>query len=794
MAEIKLDKSKISYRFSNWIVNNPLKSLSIVLLFLVVMVPAIWTIKSSYTPKVWFDADHPKIQQLNIFEKRFGNDQTAVIGLYHPDGIFQKEILQEIVRLSDELWKVTDVIRVETVANYNYIYSEEDDIINEPFITEDTDLSPANLIKMKKKALSDEVIPDFYISKDGTYAILYTWMRPYFDGEPDFSLVIDDLRRITKDSNKISGLEVFITGDAAANDAFREISGNDNKSIIPFMILFVMVLLFVNFRSLTAVGLPFILIVITVAITFGAMGWLNLTMSSLLSSIPGVLLAICLADAVHILNTYFHFRQEGKNSKDSTLYSLVKNFQPTLLTSVSTAISFFSITQTEIAPVRDLGILCGFGTLLAWLFTYILLGPILVLLSDFLDKKKVKTFSFTKLVESKSNDSKALARRSALLIDKFKYPIIAIFVTLTSTSIYFSMKNEVNSDPIKYFHESVPVRKAYDFASTKMDGLRGFELVIDSGKAEGVKDPEFLRRLDAYMEWLRKEPEITNVKSIMEVIKKMNKLLHEENEEYYKIPDSNKAVAEILFLYTLGLPQGMDLNNQITLDNRRLRMRVIWTIETSKETEIKVNYLTEKAKEFGITAEAGGNLPIYMVMNTIVVSSFFKSMAMALLLVSLLLLFVFRDFWISFFSMLPNTIPLAMGGAVMFFLGKYVDIGTSLVYTVCLGIAVDDTIHFVASYKNYRADGLTQMDAIIETFHITGKALVVTTLLLVAGFGSFAFADFVPNRNFGMLCSIILTLALLTDLLFLPALLLVVDRKENVAKLDSETAENSVKV
>jgi predicted RND superfamily exporter protein len=256
----------------------------------------------------------------------------------------------------------------------------------------------------------------------------------------------------------------------------------------------------------------------------------------------------------------------------------------------------------------------------------------------------------------------------------------------------------------------------------------------------------------------------------------MNETLNGGLKSFYKIPPSSEAVGQILFLYTMGLPQGLDLNNQYSIDGRRLRIKVTWRLETSKESEIKADQLVALASKYNLNVETGGNAPIYLAMNQKVVNTFFSSMAMALILVSVLLFLVYRDLFISTLAMLPNVIPLVFGGALMQLLGKPIDIGTSIVSTVCLGIAVDDTIHFISSFKQYRAQGMNPRDAICETFLVTGKALVVTTALLVVGFGAFIFADFVPNRNFGMLCAMILALALLTDLLFLPALLLTIDR------------------
>ena len=200
----------------------------------------------------------------------------------------------------------------------------------------------------------------------------------------------------------------------------------------------------------------------------------------------------------------------------------------------------------------------------------------------------------------------------------------------------------------------------------------------------------------------------------------------------------------------------MDLNNQYTLDNRRLRIKVTWDLTTSKESEKKANELVALAKNYDLHVETGGNAPIYLSMNTKVVQTFFSSMAMALGLVSLLLLFVYHDLFISLLAMLPNVVPLLFGGALMQLLGKPIDIGTSIVCTVCLGIAVDDTIHFVSSYKQYRKHGFDAIGAVAETLFITGNALIVTTILLVVGFGSFIFAELIPIKcNFSKMTSLV---------------------------------------
>ncbi|MCP4911490.1 MAG: MMPL family transporter [Oligoflexia bacterium] len=782
LYKIKIDKNKINYRFSHWIVENPLKSITLSIVLLCVFLPGLLNFQARWSSRIWFDPDHPMLTKLDRFEKTFGNDQYVSIGLSRKDGLFNQTSLALIQELTEKMWFIDDVIRVESMANYNKIQADGDDINISRFL-EDGKLqfSAEELSSLRKSAVTDDVMPEFYVSKDTTFTLIFGYLKPSIEKDPNFETVIAQTRKLVAEYKaKYPGHEYYITGAAAGNDSFREISESDNQRLIPFMVLFIFILLYIQFRSFITMVAPLGLMGITVAATYGFMGELGITFNSMLAAIPGVLLAICVADAVHVFNSFFHFRTIGENSKKSIELALIKNFSPTLLTSITTTVSFFSITLSEIAPIRDLGILCGFGTMFAWLMTYTAIGAIVSLFSQRLDKGELKVLNWGKIVDDKikRDDNNYIATKLAEFVFKFRWPIIIIFVGFVGISLKIALQNEVNSDPIKYFHEKVPVRIAYDVTANKMGGLRGIELVADAGVAEGIKDPQFLKRLEAYIAHIKKDEDITKVKSILEIIKKMNQVLNQNDPSFYAIPEKQKTVAEILFFYTMGLPEGMSINNQFSLDNRRLRLRVTWMLESSKESEAKSKWLEAQAKKFDLNITSEGNAPIYLSMNSLVVKSFFRSMAMALCLVSILLFIVYRDFLVSLLGMLPNLIPLTFGGALMELLDKPIDIGTSIVSTVCLGIAVDDTIHFINSYKNYRSLGHDPVTAVKETLMVTGKALCLTTVLLVVGFGSFVFADFVPNRNFGMLCSLILFLALVTDLIFLPAILFVSEKKE----------------
>ncbi len=775
MYENQIVNSKIPYYLSQRIVNRPKTFLTIFLLIILGFSIGLSRIEGKFSARIWFDDDHPNILKLNKFERMFGSDEAIAIGISQKKGIFNKSTLKTIESITDDLWQVADIMRVESLTNFNDIDSKEDDINIGPFLAEDFEFTDENLVKLKHRALKDLTIPDFYLSKDQDYSLIYGFIRPFHKGTQTYQKVTEDVRKLIEKYKDVQGLEFFIVGEVPSNHAFKEISDRDNEKIVPIMMFFIVGLLFYIFRSFSSVVLPLVLATVTICSSLGYLGLSGISFNNLLAAIPGILLAICLADALHILFTFFHFRSEGFLTKKAVTYSLAKNFKPTALTTISTAISFFSISITDIAPVRDLGVVAGIGTILAWFFSYLLIGPALSLLAPSLDKKELKA---PRIISFESPDGELSHNPFVIWIDKFKRPIIFIFSLMIITSGIIALQNEVNSDPIKYFDKNLPFRKSYDFTSKKMDGLKGIELVIDSGVEEGAKNPKFLKGVEAYIKHILDHDEIVRVKSFIDIVRKLNEALNGGDKSFYKIPDTQAAVAETLLLYTMGLPEGMDLNNQLSLDNRVIRLRLVWSTETSKESEIMVNWLLDQGKKFNLEIETGGTVPIYNSINSKVVTTFFSSMAMALCFVSLLLLFIFRDIKLSLLSMLPNVIPLIFSACIMKLMGNYIDIGTSIVYAVCLGIAVDDTIHFIVNYKTYRNYGHSAIESIGMTFKITGRALVCTTLLLVVGFGVFVFSEFIPNRNFGVLCSITLFLALVTDLLFLPALLLEIDRGE----------------
>ncbi|MEC9466876.1 MAG: MMPL family transporter, partial [Myxococcota bacterium] len=422
---------------------------------------------------------------------------------------------------------------------------------------------------------------------------------------------------------------------------------------------------------------------------------------------------------------------------------------------------FFSFGTAHLKSLAGLGILAGCGVLLAWFVSYFILGPLLFLLP-----------SRIKPAPKDNMDARInLARPFVAKITRHRKPIILVFSFLTVGAALLTVNNDVNSDPYQYFAQGVPLRDANDFITNEVGGARGLEIVVRAGKEDGVKDPAFLEQVETFQTWLETRPEVTRTLSVVDILKATHRSLNGGDQAFYTLPKSRDMIGQELFLYTMSLPQGMDINDRITLKNDAIRVTVLWTLSDSKRWMDEAALVAQHAQEQGLDVTITGKGNIYQSMNPYVVDSFVRSISVALVLISILLVFVFGSFKMGMVALLPNCIPLLFGGAVFWLLGKSIDIGSVLVMSVCLGIAVDDTIHILSNYNRLIRDGLSPQEATAQVLAHTSPALIFTTIILVLGFGTLAFATFVPNIYFGIMTATILSLALFTDLTFLLAVL-----------------------
>ncbi len=762
----------------NLIEKNKIACVLISLLCVMGLAPGLMYFNEKYDVRIWFRETDPLIKTLNSFERQFGNDESIVIGLKAVNGVFSPVAAKALAEITEKLWLVPEVIRVESLSNYNYSYAEDDDIIVEPFFGESQGgFSQEYLDTRRELALSHPVMKNYLISEDGTSALIFARLATTLSGSPNYKVITERTLAIAKEYNAIEGLETHVVGEAAVNDAFRSVANSDAAILMPILFALIIIYLLLTFRSFIAMLLPFGVTLISLVMTFGTCFYIGFSFDSILSILPAILIAISIADSVHILVTYFNFRADSMDKEKAAYMALHKNLIPTFLTSISTMIGFFSLTFTELVPVRQLGVLAGVGCFYAWFITIFLMGPLLFWFSFKVPEhfKKIGRSGKGEITEE------SFSMRAALFINRHKKKIVLSMLVFVGLSISLITKIKINSNPYEYFRSGLPIRIANEFTKQEFGGNTGPEFIIDSGAKEGIKDPKFLAKVEKFKNWLDAQPVVNKTVDVIDIIKDINMNIMGGKQSEYRIPESNTRVAENLLFYSMGLPQGMDLNNRMTLKNDKIRMSVLWSVYDTRGWLKYIDIYEKKAREFGLEISTTGKFYLFQRMMDYVVMTFLKSITMAMFLVALLMMILFRSVKIGLISLIPNVLPLIFGGAVMAIAGIDLNIGSALVFSVCLGIAVDDTIHFLSNYYRYKKEGMEELQIMATIFTYTGSALVVTTAILASGFGVYILGDFVPNVNFGLLCAFVLTGALAIDMIFLPALLLWLNERKLVS-------------
>ncbi|MFT6630342.1 MAG: putative RND superfamily exporter protein [Bacteriovoracaceae bacterium] len=756
-----------SQKLINFAVESPKKSLVLCFLVILLLIPGLLLIKVDFSYRIWFQEGSAALNQFDKFEKQFGNDEVLLAAVYHEKGIFNKKSLEIIQGITEEMWKVEGVVDVDSVTNFHYAFAKGDEIIIEPLFEE---LSNKELLKRQvERAFENKIAPNYLFNKDGTMALIYAKQRPYFKEHPNEKLIVDEGRSvISKFQQKYPGHKIILSGGITVADAYREVAEGDLKRLLGIMFLFIALLLGFFFRNIKGVIFPFMLIGGTVLVTMGSSGIFQISFNNIVALIPQTLMAIAIADAVHIIVNYVQFKREGFNNQLAARKTLEKNFWPTFFTSLSTIFGFMSFITAVITPLVHFGLLAALGTVAAWLLSIFGLGALLSLGGR---KRNPQSSEKRIIKQSKSK----FVKSGVQFIIKSQSTLVMSALILMGGSTFIGLMNEVNSNPVEFFKDDVPAKITNDFILEQLGGFSGPQIVVDSGLENGGVDPDLLSKVQLLEKWLVSQPEVIKVTSIVDIIRVMNKALNEDKEHEYRIPDSREKISELLLLYQMSLSSGKSINERITIDRRFIRLTLFWSIQNSKQAGVEYEKIKKKAKELDLNITITGKSALFQSLNDKVVYSFLSSMSLAFLLVSCLIVYIFGSFKVGIISLIPNILPLAMGAAVMTILDIPLSIGTCLVFSVCLGIVVDDSIHFLLSYRRQILKGVSKELAIQEVMFTTGTSLFITTVILFFAFGLFAFAQFVPNMHFGIIASVIFVTALFADLVILPALLLKID-------------------
>ena len=719
--------------------------------------------------RIWFGEDSTILKNYDRFREIFGNDDSIIIAFSSEDGIFTKEALTSIDNITNKLWQTHYIARVDSITNYQYVHADPeypDEVLVEDFIEEPEHYTKEELQKKRDIAIHEDIIAGKLISKDAKTTMIVGRMTPKAGDDPQVSFKLRDaVLKIIEPEAKKNGYKFHLSGGPIINTSFIEIAQHDGATFTPAVILIAMILLWIIFRKFSAMFLSISVVIFTFLIVLSIQVMLGFKLNNFTANVPVFVVAIGIADAMHILWIYIMARKKGMENIEAIHYSINKNFLAIFLTSVTTAVGFASLGISAVVPIKTLGIATASAALLAFVLTILFVPAFLAILNP-----KIKHDE-----NVKEADSHPLALWYTHFLLRHAKVLLLVSIVVFSALGFGVFKANVDSNVVKYFKEDVPFRQGIEYLQKNITGPMSYEIVVDSKVNDGIKDPEFLKTVERfYREFSSKFSDVRHINSLLDVIKKFNYVMNGVKS----VPDNQELVAQYLLLYSLSLPQGMEINDQMDIDERLLRVTASMNlVNTSKDLEM-IEWIKDWWKETPYSAEVNGQTIMFAYMQHDVTNTLIESITLAVVLISIIMLLIFRNLKMLPLFIIPNILPIALVVGVMGYLGIDIDMGVAIAGAIIIGVAVDDTIHFMVKYIEARKRGDSLEDALKYVMSYAGGAIIFTTIVLSLAFLVFVFSEFNPNYHFGIVTASALIIAVIVDLVALPSFLVLVDNRK----------------
>jgi len=635
----------------------------------------------------------------------------------------------------------------------------------------------------------------------------------------DYSEFFNNLKAVYSKYNQ--ELEFYPVGYAPIATFVQEVVEQSFKLNIG-MLLIITFLLWCLFRSFSAVLWPIVTILLSIIWVLGLFAWTNTTISSMVTLTVMLILAVGIADCVHVMSAYMSFRREGLKHHQALSMAYEKTGLALLVTSLTTIAGIAALGFSEIVPIRVFSMMSIVGVVMAFLFTVFLL-PILL---DILHPGKPREYKgwtdiFIKFWQQKIPVVAKLAIAivyiavilgllglaiggfiavisvltyivthwqtqilNSVLKMSTRQPLklLIIFAVVFGGCIYGATQVRIDSNIAELTREGSEVRVAYNVVDTHMAGTQNMEIMIDSKVSDGVVHPKILARINKLQTIIENQypQEVGKTYSLVNVVKDTNQILHEDNPEYHRIPNTQKMIAQQLYLFNSANPE--DRRSIVSDDYSQTHITIYVHNAGSEqfqkfydEISAHIHTVFDDVKpdfpEMDITVT--GSIPLYMRTQGAIANTQYSSFALALGIISVIMILTLGSLQAGLLSIVPNLLPALFTFGLMGLLGISLDTDTLLVAPVIIGIAVDDTIHFMTHYRLALANSKNMAVALKSTIMEVGQAVMITTMVLGLGFAILSFSDYLGTAKMGFFGSLAIFVALLCDLFLLPALIVI---------------------
>lgn len=754
--------------FSNyiaWLLRSRKGSLVVIGFFISVVLAAIGLknlgLASDY--KIFFDEKDKGLETLEQLQSVYTKTENVFVMIEPPGSdVFSVQTITLVHDITEALWQVPFTSRVDSITNYPFSLAEGEDIYIEEFVPRNEAVTPENVDLLKREAPREDDLVGNILTANGSHtAVNLTLHFPAEDNKAE-TLAVDQAVTDIIDTfqAKYPDHKFYVSGIAIMNAAFIQAAKKDFKTLIPLMMLFVLIFAGVLLGSLRAASVVLLVVLLAFVGALGVAGWLGISLSAPSISAPIIMFTVIVASSIHILSYVRRRQLEGAEPNDAVIDAYSHNAAPILLSHVTTIIGFLSMNMSDSPPFRDLGNMVVFGVIISAL-------QIFTILPFFLARLKFKRRG------ALAFDVNAYTKSLGAWVLKYRLSIICVLTPLAFLLAGLALQNRLDDNLIRYFDESVKFRADAEAVDEYFSGLYNIDYSVDSGSDNGIFAADYLSFVQEFEQWLVALDDVVSVESPLHQMKKLNKLMHSNDQNFYRIPQSQDQAAQNFLLYEMSLPFGRETDHFISIDKSKMKLTVRMRNMSSEEVlrkESQINEWLELNLPKAYNIQYSSPALIFSHIGSSSIVSLLEGAFFALVIISLSLIFVFRSLSLGVVSLIPNLLPIAAAFGVWFLLNGQISMGLAGVAAMAIGIVVDDTVHFLFQFVRGIRNGQTKQQSLLNTFDKTMSAIILSSVLLVVGFLMLSSSSFEKNSDIGVMTSITILLALLFDLLFLPAI------------------------
>lgn len=718
--------------------------------------------------KTRFDYDFEKFFPIEDDETQFFYNHRAkfesdndflLIALVNKTGIFDAAFLKKVSNYVNDLEQLEMVTSINSITNQQQLFLLPNGIaVQKPYI----DLKNLDLKRDSISIYNSEELINTVVSKDGQSLCLFLKHEEYISKKKSDQL-INSIYSLNK---KYDFEKVLVAGRTVGQNYYIQKMNYEMLLYVGLSAILIVLFLFIAFRSIWGILIPQFILLGTLVWIVGLMGLFNQPINIILTTLPSVMFVVAMSDVIHLVSRYLDAMRETRDNITSIRIAVREVGMATFLTSLTTAVGFFSLYFVNVQPIREYGIVLGIGVFIAFFLTIVTLPVLFYFFPAPAYIKKQKEGHFWK---------RSLHKWFIKMIRNPKKIILATCI-LVIISLIGLFKIEANNYLMDDMRASEPIKQDFNYLDEHYGGIRPFEMaVILKDSSKSFWDLEVLEEMNKVEEFIEKEYGAEVKQSLVQTIKVMNRSSHSGISQYYELPKSSKTLKS--FKRKLKIANKGEFYAAL-IDSLETTSRISGgigdlgnTIMTKKNQELKTFLETLSSKKW-IEFKLTGTSHLLDKNMSYLAMSLVKGLLISILIVALIMGILYKSFQILIISILPNIVPLIVVAGIMGYLGITLKTSTAIIFTIAFGIAVDDTIHFLGKFKHELTKGHTKIYALKRSYLVTGKAMILTSLILCSGFLLLMFSTFMGTFYMGLLLSMTLFFALILDLTLLPVLLL----------------------